>query len=529
MKIYVQFFPNFIKVGLQMSKILKKFVPILLIFFFLCCVISCAPEAELPSSEASSPSSSAQAENQTSQGDTGTGTIPNNTSGSSTGTSGNSSTETSAGTPDNSQSSSEPLPPEAEGFFIDAPAMGLCYSAYPSGFCGVTDINGRFRYRVGDSITFSLCGMQLGYPVPAARCITPLSLVHAVSLYGTSAETVLARNIVRFLMAMNTGINPFGMVLPTTFGIWTGNIMQIFSSADFDALIVEVIASLRGVLPSEVILPTIEQAQKHFTISQSLISQLEANAAKNLFISIRVPQSFKNHYIDIAYNADKYPNGISSYNSGAKVLVSNGAIAGYSASLHEANWQLTFTAMQDNSHITIGDVISFYTADGFSAAPAQGYPLEITQSNRLLFADLTLDSDAGIVSEVHSFSGTIKVPKMFPDGTALADTAMSECKLFVDVLDTDGNRAGSFMLILPVTGNSNWIEKLNGEECEAGAGNEWIIPFTTALAAGNRYKIQLYYKPDTSKRWYVKQSITQDSVFDADCNDIDYSFSSWMM
>jgi hypothetical protein len=45
------------------------------------------------------------------------------------------------------------------GSFINSPTKGIRYVASPSGLTGLTDENGRFSYRAGDTVTFSL---QLG-------------------------------------------------------------------------------------------------------------------------------------------------------------------------------------------------------------------------------------------------------------------------------------------------------------------------------------------------------------------------------
>jgi hypothetical protein len=42
------------------------------------------------------------------------------------------------------------------GVFVDAPTKGLAYKALPSGLSGVTDVDGKFKYRDSDKVSFSV-------------------------------------------------------------------------------------------------------------------------------------------------------------------------------------------------------------------------------------------------------------------------------------------------------------------------------------------------------------------------------------
>jgi len=42
------------------------------------------------------------------------------------------------------------------GVFVDAPTKGLAYKALPSGLSGVTDVDGKFKYRDGDKVSFNI-------------------------------------------------------------------------------------------------------------------------------------------------------------------------------------------------------------------------------------------------------------------------------------------------------------------------------------------------------------------------------------
>ena len=46
--------------------------------------------------------------------------------------------------------------PTLTGVFVDAPTKGLVYKALPSGLTGVTDFDGKFKYRDGDKVSFNI-------------------------------------------------------------------------------------------------------------------------------------------------------------------------------------------------------------------------------------------------------------------------------------------------------------------------------------------------------------------------------------
>ncbi|MES1983056.1 MAG: hypothetical protein V4443_11360 [Pseudomonadota bacterium] len=54
------------------------------------------------------------------------------------------------------------------GSFVDAPTKGLNFVASPSGLNGVTDENGTYNFRAGDTVTFSLGNLTLGSVEPTA-------------------------------------------------------------------------------------------------------------------------------------------------------------------------------------------------------------------------------------------------------------------------------------------------------------------------------------------------------------------------
>ena len=75
-----------------------------------------------------------------------------------------------AGCPNNNNSVST----HAQGVFVDAPVEGLTF--VNDGITGTTDSDGKFTYRIGTTVTFSINGVQLP-AVQGASMLTPVDLV----------------------------------------------------------------------------------------------------------------------------------------------------------------------------------------------------------------------------------------------------------------------------------------------------------------------------------------------------------------
>ncbi|MBR2882689.1 MAG: AEC family transporter [Prevotella sp.] len=221
-----------------------------------------------------------------------------------------------------------------------------------------------------------------------------------------------------------------------------------------------------------------------------------------------IPSNFKNHYIDFAFYADNFEN---SYLSGKKILVNDDSITKYSTKLHSANWQLTLTALQNNNRISENDLIAFYTNEGFSNILPEEYPLEIATELKILHADLS--KNAFLIEETFTQNGTLIIPKTLPDKTNSFLNQDTSLFLYVDILTENTNtRAASFELIIP-------IQKEQWKETEVA----YEIPFSTTLANGFKYKAQVYFKPDSSKTYYVKQAQT----LTEETGDLTYTFTTW--
>ena len=99
-------------------------------------------------------------------------------------------------------------PPAAltSGTFVDAPVAGLSYTT-SSELTGLTDADGRYDYRVGDTVTFSIGNLVLG-TVPAQGVVTPMTVASAlVANTGNNPETV-AVNLLVLLQSLDSNGNP---------------------------------------------------------------------------------------------------------------------------------------------------------------------------------------------------------------------------------------------------------------------------------------------------------------------------------
>ena len=72
------------------------------------------------------------------------------------------------------------------GVFAEAPVAGLAYAT--ESLSGVTDAEGRYTYRAGESISFSLGNTKLGEPTPAAGTLSPLDIVPGAVAFRTVPE-----------------------------------------------------------------------------------------------------------------------------------------------------------------------------------------------------------------------------------------------------------------------------------------------------------------------------------------------------
>lgn len=97
-------------------------------------------------------------------------------------------------------------PDESEtqaGVFLDSPVAGVSYTTSPSGQTGTTNAAGQYEYEEGDTVTFSIGGIELP-SVTAKGTVTPLDMG------GDSADltTPTVVNIIRLLQTLDEDGDP---------------------------------------------------------------------------------------------------------------------------------------------------------------------------------------------------------------------------------------------------------------------------------------------------------------------------------
>lgn len=120
------------------------------------------------------------------------------------------------------------------GTFVDAPVEGLSYSTASQK--GLTDGNGIFKYKNGETITFKLGTLELG-SVPAKRIVTPLTLAGDTSLNSISVK---ATNIARLLQSLDSDQSDTSKItLDTKLGDMNLTNIDLASEIDLNTIVSE--------------------------------------------------------------------------------------------------------------------------------------------------------------------------------------------------------------------------------------------------------------------------------------------------
>lgn len=94
---------------------------------------------------------------------------------------------------------------ETTGVFLDSPVAGISYRT-PS-IAGVTDAAGTFRFVPGETVTFSVGGINLP-STPAAPVVTPADIAGVAETEAAIMGSPTAVNILRFLQTLDEDGNP---------------------------------------------------------------------------------------------------------------------------------------------------------------------------------------------------------------------------------------------------------------------------------------------------------------------------------
>lgn len=368
------------------------------------------------------------------------------------------------------------------GSFIDSPVKGLKFVT-TSGIEGITDKNGNFTYNTGDEITFYIGEHTLGQGVTGSKTITPLEICDATNIETSTKAT----NLVRLLLALDTGDNAYGLTLPDNIDELINtefNLNEILEMVDnnFETAITAVVADIKEVAIAEVVIPTYTDAIEHFEVSLELVDIINASdSSNNMFITVKVPEG-RTGRVSVAYIVGTLIEGVTSYPSGTSSMIDiSSSTVSLQCEIYETDYFLTLTQFSDSSKVQIGDIFCFYTEDGFKPTPESGFPLLVGSEQINLQSDLT--TQGGIIESVHTTSGFIEVPQFLPNGIDFINAySENSFMVFIDVKDINDDTVGSFSVIPVLEATTEWKP----------AGEKYKIKFSTSLPANLKMSSQIY-------------------------------------
>jgi hypothetical protein len=168
------------------------------------------------------------------------------------------------GSSDSSQVKSDAL---LKGQFIDSPVANLKYRTETQS--GVTNDKGEYAYKEGETVTFSIGGIDLP-SVKAKATVTPLDLVNT-----TDTNNLTVVNILRLLQSLDLDGNPDNGIEIGDPAHETAQAMTLsFSSTDFETDVINLIANSGSTTKT---LITVETAKAHFQSSLDDIQGGDSN------------------------------------------------------------------------------------------------------------------------------------------------------------------------------------------------------------------------------------------------------------
>jgi len=143
------------------------------------------------------------------------------------------------------------------GVFKDSNVSGISYVSGKQN--GVTGSDGSFTYENGETVTFSVGGVELG-TVQGDSIITPVDLVT-----NGSSESTTVQNIVRFLMMLDSDSNPDnGMSIADAVRTAASDWGQVdFAGSDFENAVATITNSAQAVDSGAYTLPNTAAAKSH--------------------------------------------------------------------------------------------------------------------------------------------------------------------------------------------------------------------------------------------------------------------------
>lgn len=334
----------------------------------------------------------------------------------------------------------ESTPPiTKKGWFVDAPMAGLAYKT-SSGITGITDEKGMYEYKPGDTVTFLLGQAQLGNPVDAAAVVTPCSLTGTDSISNDSSEAKEALNMVKLFLALDSDSSDFGLSLDkkhSTENLTTESLSALLESSDF-------VADIKKLLGEETVVPTNEEAKKHYnqvagqidgeedlSHHEKLLPVLQRHfewyPENSLAFACYFPeginviiQNYKeqNDSKKNFTSEDPYVNGNKEYVIGWNPYKTNVEDCDWCseynpsgcACLQEGNYSLSLVALQDESKISIGDLLCYYDGFSFQKEKLDTFPLTVNNDKKqIVYVDFTSSKHNTKIENVYKITGEISI------------------------------------------------------------------------------------------------------------------------
>ena len=189
-----------------------------------------------------------------------------------------------------SQPTPTPTPVTNTGRFVDSAVMGLHYQTATQS--GLTNSAGEFSYLDGETVTFSLGGIELGSAGGATE-LTPLDLLGASSIDDANAQGAgdALLNMLVFLQSLDRDFNPDN-------GIDLGDLHEQLSAAtlSFEQSPAEFLqaAQQQGLNRHAGFFISHDRARRHFASSQQLSYSLNLPALDTLDVN---EDGIVDHYI----------------------------------------------------------------------------------------------------------------------------------------------------------------------------------------------------------------------------------------
>jgi len=145
--------------------------------------------------------------------------------------------------------------------FVDSVVVGLGYKT-SSGLKGVTNEEGEFEYKAGDTVIFFIGDIEFPGVIPSGNYVTPAHIANTQDW----EDSYMAVNIVRFLLSIDEDGNPDnGIQIPEAYTELAAD-MYVQFTADFDNFqyyLIDFFAAIEEEFEKELELVSVNAARAH--------------------------------------------------------------------------------------------------------------------------------------------------------------------------------------------------------------------------------------------------------------------------